>query len=155
MSWAIKIKGYVNETEIDGGYCVVAHRQTAAAFELVQAAFDPVPHSICDGIDEDQLLVVEFAGDDGRAVALFDDTADMTAVVATVGDEHLGLGKVVIVQHVAAFEIGDIAAASFRLDWQSINNGNEADIGREATFDRPRPSFRVPHFARAAKWWRG
>ena len=46
-----------------------------------------------------------FAGDDRRATALFDDTADVIAVVATVGNDHFGFGKIVVDQRIEAFEV--------------------------------------------------
>lgn len=95
----------MNEAEIAGGGFVVAGRQTAGAFELVEAALDPVPQGVGDGLDEDWFFAIDLAGDDRRATALFDDTADVTAVVATVGNEHFGFGKIVIHERIEAFEV--------------------------------------------------
>lgn len=95
----------MNEAEIAGGSFVVAGCQTAGAFELVEAALDPVPQGVGDGIDEDWFFAIDLAGDDRRATALFDDAADMIAVVAPVGNEHFGFGKIVIHEHIEAFEV--------------------------------------------------
>lgn len=124
----------MNETEIAGGSFVVAGGQTTGTFELVEAAFDTVPQGICDGIDKDGFLAVDLAGYDGRSATLPDDTSNAIAVVATVCDEHPGLGKFIIDQHVEAFEVGDLTASYFRPDRQSVSVGNEVDLGREATF---------------------
>lgn len=95
----------MNEAKIAGSGFVVAGRQTAGAFEPVEAALDPVPQSIGDGIDEDWFFAVGLAGDDRRATALFDDTADVIAVVAPVGHEHFGFGQIVINERIEAFEV--------------------------------------------------
>lgn len=124
----------MNEAEIAGSRFIVARRQSAGAFELVKAAFDAVSQGIRDGIDEDRFLAVDRAGDDGRAAALFDDPADIIAVVTAVGDEHFRLGQVIVDQCIKALEIGDFATAYFRPDRQSVSVGNEVDLGREAAF---------------------
>ena len=95
----------MNEAEIAGGCFVVACRQPAGAFEFVEAALAPVPQGLCDGIDGNWFPAGDFAGDDGCAAALFDDTADVVAVVATVGNDHFGFGKIVVAQRIEAFEI--------------------------------------------------
>ena len=95
----------MNEAEIAGGGFVVTCGQTAGAFELVEATLDPVPQSVGDGVDEDWLFAIDLAGDDRRAAALINDTTDVITVVAPVGDEHLGFGKIVINERIEAFEV--------------------------------------------------
>ena len=64
-----------------------------------------VPQGLCDGLDENWFPAGDFAGDDGRTAALFDDTADVIAVVTPVGNDHFGFGKIVVDQRIEAFEI--------------------------------------------------
>ena len=95
----------MNEAEIACGRFVVAGRQTARAFEFVEAALDPVPQGVGDGIDQDWLFAIDLAGYDQSATTLFDDTANMVTVVATVGNEHFGFGQIIIDQRIEAFEV--------------------------------------------------
>lgn len=124
----------MNETEVACGGFVVSCSEAPGAFELVEAAFHTISQGVCDGIDEDRFVAVGLAGNDGRAAALFDDLADVIAVITTIRDEHFGFGKIIIDQCVEAFEVRDLATAYLRPDRQSVSVGNEVDLGRKATF---------------------
>jgi hypothetical protein len=123
----------MNEAEIACGSFVVARRQTARAFELVEAALDPVPQCVGDGLEEDGFFAIDLAGYDRGAPALSDDRTDVIAVVAPVGDEHSGFGQIGIDQRIEPFEVGHFTTAYLRPDRQSVSVGNEVDLGREAT----------------------
>lgn len=93
----------MNEAKVTGGRFVVARCQTAGAFELVEAAFDPAPQGVGDGIDEDRLFAIDLARYDRCAAPLFDRTANVITVVATIRDENLRFGKIVIDQRIEPF----------------------------------------------------
>lgn len=141
----------MNEAETAGGCFVVAGRQTAGAFELVEAALDSVSQSIGDGVDEDRLFAIDLAGYDRSAAPLIDDTTDVIAVVAPIGDEHFDFGQIIIDQRVELFEVGHFATAYLRPDRQSVSVGNEVDLGREATFRAAKTFLLSAPFAPAAK----
>ena len=124
----------MNEPEIAVGCFVIAGSQAAGALELVEAAFHPVSEGVGDAVDEDWFFPVGPSGDDWSATTPGNYTANVIAVVATVGDEHSGLGKIVIDERVEPFEVGDFATTYLRPDRQSVSVGNEVDFGREATF---------------------
>jgi hypothetical protein len=123
----------LNEAEIACGCFVVACRQSAGAFEFVEAALDPVSQSVGDGVDEDWFFAIDLAGYDRCTAALINDTADVITVVAPVGDEHSGFGQIGIDQRIEPFEVRHFATAYLRPDRQSVSVGNEVDLGREAT----------------------
>ena len=124
----------MNEAKIACGSFVVTRCQTAGALELVEAALDPVPQCIRHGLDEDGFFAIDFARYDRSAPTLSDDTTDVIAVVATVGNKHSGFGQIGIDKRIEPFEVGDFATAYLRPDRQSVSVGNEVDLGREATF---------------------
>ena len=45
-----------------------------------------------------------------------------------------GRRQIIIDQNIEALEVGVVAADYFRPDRQAVSNGNEVDLGREATF---------------------
>lgn len=124
----------MNEAEIAGGCFVVAHCQTAGALELVEAAIHPVSQGVGDAIYKDRFFPIDLTGNDGGATTLGNDIANVVAVVATVGNEHLGFEKVVIHERIEPFEIKDFPTTHLRPDRQSVSIRNEVDLGREATF---------------------
>ncbi len=113
---------------------VVARCQASGALELVEAALHPVSQGVCDAINKDRFFPIDLAGNDGRATTLSNDTTNVIAVVATVGNEHPGSWKIVINERIKPFEVRDFAATYLRPDRQSMCIGNEVDLGREATF---------------------
>ena len=124
----------MNEAEVAGSGFIVACSKTTGAFELVEASLHPVSQGVGNAVDEDLLLAIDLARNDGRAATPGNHVADMIAVIATVGDEHFGFGKIVINKCIEAFEVGDFTTAYLRPDRQSVSVGNEVDLGREATF---------------------
>ena len=124
----------MNESEVAGGGFIVACSETTGAFELVEASLHPVSQGVGNAIDENWLLAIDLAWDDGRTATLGNHVADVIAIIAAVGNEHLGLGKIVINEYIEAFEVGGFTTAYLRPDRQPVSIGNEVDLGREATF---------------------
>jgi hypothetical protein len=124
----------VNEAEVAFCGFVIACSEAAGAFELVEASLHPVSQGVCNTIDEDGLLAIGLAGNDRCSATPGNHLPDVIAVIAAVGNEHPGRRKVVIHEHVEAFEVGDFTTAYLRPDRQSVSVGNEVDFGREATF---------------------
>ena len=124
----------MNEAEVAGSGFIVACSETTGAFELVEASLHPVSQGVGDAIDVNRLLAIDLAWNNGCAATPGNYVADVIAVIAAVGNEHLGFGKIVINECIEAFEVGDFTIAYLRPDRQSVRIGNEVDLGREATF---------------------
>ncbi len=124
----------MNEAEVAGSGFIVACSETAGAFELVEASLHPVSQGVGNAINQYLLLAIDLAWNDGRTATPGNHVADVVAVIAAVGNEHLGFGKIVINEYIEAFEVGDFTTAYLRPDRQSVSIGNEVDLGREATF---------------------
>ncbi len=124
----------MDESEVACCCFIVARGEAAGAFELVEAALDPVPQGVGDCLDEDRFFTVDLARYDRCTATLLDDMANVVAIVAAVGDEHSGFRKILIDQCIETLEVGHFAAAYLRSDRQSVSVGNEMDLGRKATF---------------------
>ena len=100
----------MNEAEIAGGCFVVARCQTAGALEVVEAALHPVSQGVCDAINKDGFFPIDLAWNDGGTATLSNDTTNVIAVVATVGNEHSGFGKIVINERIEPFESAELSS---------------------------------------------
>ena len=123
----------MNEAEITCGSLVVARRQSAGAFHLVEATLDLVSQGVGDAVDGFRGLAVRSGGNDRRSAVDCDGVANMVGVVALVRDEHFRGRERINAQQVEAFVVGDLASADLRFHQQTVGVGDQVDFRRDAT----------------------
>lgn len=70
-----------------------AKSNTAGALELIEVAYRPVSVIVGDTVDEDWFFPIGPPGDDWSATKPGNYTANVIAIVATVGDDTLASGR--------------------------------------------------------------
>ena len=123
----------MDEAEECIGEFVVASGNTASILETIEASFDTIAQGIDGAVDRDLHTPIFLGWNHRHTATLFDIGTNGITVVAAVGEQHLGIGRVSIHQRFVAFDIMRFARRERGADREAFRIRAEMDFGREPT----------------------
>ena len=142
--------GYIDKAEEAGCGFVVSGRQSAAVFQLVEAALDHVAQGVdghVDSLAHPSVLSHRYHGQSVTALDLF---PNFIRVIAPVGDQNGWLRQIVSHHQIVAGVIGILPRRDLGPHREASAVDAEMDLGREPTSRTAKSLFRSPPFAPAA-----
>ena len=134
------------------GELVVAGRDPAKMFDLVEEALDEIARLIEIFAEADRVLAIGFGRDVSPCAAFGHRLAQSVGVVAFVGDQHRVFRQIGD-QLGRAGDVAGLAGSQFELDRPPVLVDERMDFGGEPASGTTQTSILTPLLAVAPCWW--